>query len=101
MQFNRDPLAFDEVLMASPLADRARAEGIEIKPAWANGAKIFAAGVGLEHVLEAGIQLYARHVVALETDVREIESIMDQLPSHSRPRLKPIAPIVAVPLQAD
>ena len=101
MQFNRDQRAFDEVLLSSQLADRARANRIEIKPAWANGAKIFAAGVGAADISEARIELLPIHVVVYESDVPEIESIVDQLPSHSRPRLKPNAPIVAVPLQGD
>ena len=31
----------DEVLLCSPIAERAIAAGVEIQPSWANGAKVF------------------------------------------------------------
>lgn len=101
LHFNRDQRAFDEVLLQSSVARRAEADGIEIKPAWAKGAKIFVAGVGPEHFSEVHIELRARYVVALEDDVPLIESIVGVLPSHLRPRLKPIEGIVSLPLHGD
>ena len=40
LQFSRDQRAFDEVLLSSPIAERALASGIDLQPHWANGGKI-------------------------------------------------------------
>jgi len=99
--FNRDQRAFDDVLLNSEPAARARASGCSLQPPWAKGAKIFVAEIREEHMQEIRVTLQPRHVVAYEEDVPEILSALEVLPSHIRPRLKPANSIVNVPFQGD
>lgn len=99
--FNRDQRAFDDVLLNSEPAARARASGCDLQPPWAKGAKIFVADIKEEHVQEIRVPLQPRHVVAYEEDLPEILSALEVLPSHIRPRLKPANSIVDVPFQGD
>jgi len=101
IEFSRDQQAFDHALLNSPPAARALASGGALQPAWANGAKIFVPAICHEDVQEAGVELRPRHVVAYEADLPEILHALEQLPSQSRPRLKPTRPVVAVPVPGD
>jgi len=96
--FNRDQHAFDDVLLNSELAFRARASGCSLQPPWAKGAKIFVPEITEEHMEEARVVLQPRHVVTYEEDVPEILSALEALPSHLRPRLKPTNGKIDVPL---
>jgi len=99
--FNRDDFAFDEALLASAVAHRAAERGVDVKPAWANGAKIFVLGIGAEELAEVHIDPRPRHVVALASDQEELLKALTAIPSRRRPRLKPTVPVLAVPTPGD
>mmetsp|Transcript_142376 Transcript_142376/g.454281 ORF Transcript_142376/g.454281 Transcript_142376/m.454281 type:complete len:278 (+) Transcript_142376:1183-2016(+) len=99
--FNRDDFAFDEALLASAVAHRAANRGVDVKPAWANGAKIFVPGIGAEELAEVHIDPRPRYVVALASDQEELLKALTAIPSRRRPRLKPTGPVLAVPTPGD
>lgn len=101
LTFGRDGLAFDDAVLSSSPALRAVELGVDIKPGWANGAKVLVPGLNAEDVAETHIDLLPRHVVALTRDVQQILDALTSLPSRSRPRLKPSRPVVAIPVKGD
>jgi len=96
LTFGRDGLAFDNALLTSPPALRAVELGVDIKPGWANGAKVFVPGLSATDVAEIRVDLLPRHVVALASDVQQILEALTSLPSRSRPRLKAGKPAVPI-----
>merc|ERR1711879_68424 len=72
LEFNRDDAAFDEVLQTSPPAVHALELGADIKPIWANGAKIFVPDIDLGTISDFRVHLLPRHVVLHASDVQEI-----------------------------
>jgi len=101
LTFGRDGLAFDNALLTSPPALRAVELGVDIKPGWANGAKVFVPGLSATDVAEIRVDLLPRHVVALASDVQQILEALTSLPSRSRPRLKAGKPAVPIPGKGD
>lgn len=99
--FGRTSDAWEDALLASPPAVRARELGLDIEAAWANGAKVLVPHIGAAEVEEARIELRRSHVVAWATDVGEILDALEALPARRRPRLKPADSIVTVPRSGD
>ena len=89
LEFNRDHKAFDDILLASPPAVRAIEAGVEVKPMWANGAKVFVPGVDPGEIDVLYGKLLPRHVIIFDRDEQEILDALLSLPSRGRPRLKP------------
>jgi pentatricopeptide repeat protein len=75
--------------MQSELAKAADANGIDIEPAWANGAKVFAF-VALAHFPSdfppSALRPY--HVIAAKGDVSRVKAVLDGLRCKERPLLK-------------
>jgi len=94
MTFNRHPQALDDVLLQCPLALELRAQGVAVRPPWANGAKIMAGDVGPELF---DTELCPRHVVVLQSNEPRIVEALLSLPCNLRPRLKPGTGSAAVP----
>lgn len=94
MTFSRHPQALDDVLLRCPLALDLQAQGVDVQPPWANGAKVMAVGVGPE-LLDT--ELCPRHVVVLQSDEYLILEALQSLPCNVRPRLKPGAGSAVVP----
>mmetsp|Transcript_150141 Transcript_150141/g.480721 ORF Transcript_150141/g.480721 Transcript_150141/m.480721 type:complete len:95 (-) Transcript_150141:29-313(-) len=85
LNFNWHPKDLDAVLISSPLARRCEELGLDVKPTWANGAKVFArvaaadvqevfarAGPGHLDEDEACMGLCPRHVLVREEDEENI-----------------------------
>jgi len=75
--FGRCPREFDEVLLACQVAKRLAARGVDIRPAWANGAKILVEGVLPEHVDKP---LDSKHVVVHIKDEADVWHALGGLP---------------------
>eukprot|EP00747_Dinoflagellata_sp_TGD_P030219 gnl/TRDRNA2_/TRDRNA2_134476_c2_seq1.p1 gnl/TRDRNA2_/TRDRNA2_134476_c2~~gnl/TRDRNA2_/TRDRNA2_134476_c2_seq1.p1 ORF type:complete len:355 (-),score=60.16 gnl/TRDRNA2_/TRDRNA2_134476_c2_seq1:111-1109(-) len=90
MTFNRINRELDEALHNSSVAEAAKARGVDVRPPWANGAKIFAEGVGPEHFDAPFASDGPRpwHLVIREEDSDEINHVLSLLP-HSIRRTKP------------
>jgi len=74
------------LLLESALAAEARADGVEVEPGWAGGAKIFVR-ISAES-LQAEIDLRAYHVVVYEADVPRVQEILRTLSCRQRPLVK-------------
>eukprot|EP00928_Gymnodinium_smaydae_P048043 TRINITY_DN32093_c0_g1_i1.p2 TRINITY_DN32093_c0_g1~~TRINITY_DN32093_c0_g1_i1.p2 ORF type:complete len:146 (+),score=19.09 TRINITY_DN32093_c0_g1_i1:1012-1449(+) len=73
--------------MESTPAREAMRSGLNVQPPWASSAKIFAEGVGPEHffpVQPDGEKLTACHVVALESDLVEIQEALEEVPKRDK-----------------
>mmetsp|Transcript_104651 Transcript_104651/g.265638 ORF Transcript_104651/g.265638 Transcript_104651/m.265638 type:complete len:518 (-) Transcript_104651:65-1618(-) len=86
LRFNRHPAALHDAILKSEFAQKARAQGIEIQPSWANGAKVFV--LLLAASMPADVGLRADHVVVATVDMPHIEEILMSLPYRQRPRVK-------------
>jgi len=84
LSFSRHTPTLEEALVNSELADKARRNGVEIQPEWANGAKIFT------DTLEAGrlVDLRPWHAVLDECDEELLNAALQSLPYRIR-KLKP------------
>jgi hypothetical protein len=90
LQFSRHPRELDEALLGSSAAICARNRGVDTRPAWANGAKVFVDGLGQSLLAEAGVsQLLPRHVLVSVEDEDSVHAAMQTLSYRIRPRLKP------------
>lgn len=86
--FSRHPANLDAALMGSDLACPALERGLNVRPGWANGAKIFA-DVTASDVEECRVeQLCPRHVVIYKHEIKLLEGALLTLPYRQRPRLK-------------
>jgi len=77
---------FRRLLLESELAAEAQAEGVEIEPEWAQGAKIFVR-ISRED-LQSEIDLRPYHVVVYEADVPRVDEILRTLSCKQRPLVK-------------
>jgi len=77
---------FRRLLLESEFAAEARAEGVEIEPEWAQGAKIFVR-ISAED-LGSEIDLRSYHVVIHEVDVPRVHEILRTLSCKQRPLVK-------------
>ena len=87
--------AFDDLILASPPAVRAREQGCDVKPEWANGATITVPHIGAADVEEARIELQPQHYnlrtsSELQLDVSEGDA--QRRNRHPRQRSKPSTP---------
>jgi len=101
LTFGRDGQDLDDAVTSSRPARRALSSGADLKPAWANGAKVLVPGMGPGVAAEARVHLEPRHVVVFACDVAEVLDALTSLPSRGRPRLKPVGAFASVPAAGD
>jgi len=99
--FNRHPHEFDTALLGSSLAMHAAKRGAEIRPAWANGAKIFVECLTASDAEESRVDLCPRHVVVYEDEEQDVYDALARLPCKIRPRLKTGAHKAAIPSNSN
>lgn len=77
--FNPFSKEFEDALLQSDIAQRLVTRGVDVKPSWAHGAKIFVDNVEKASLEQAGVtirDLRHWHVLVLDEDVPWVESIM-------------------------
>jgi hypothetical protein len=89
-EFSRHPRKLEEAIMASAVAHSAQERGVDVQPAWANGAKVFVDDFTAEDLNEPwhanGLRPY--HVVLYEADEDALTDALKHLPYGIR-KLKP------------
>jgi hypothetical protein len=88
LEFNWLNEICENAILASPPAVKAIAAGAEIRPAWANGAKVLVQDLDPRDIEDVG-HLRSRHVIVLDEDVDELLKALLLLPSRVRPKLNP------------
>jgi len=82
----------EEKLLAAPALAQCRDlvadAGCEVLPSWANGA-VLLVPLTVAQVEEAGLELRAHHIVALEPDRARVEEAIADLPYRRRPKVRP------------
>lgn len=68
LTFSRNPQELENAILNSPVAQQKRQEGVELKPAWANGAKVLLQGVRPERLDSTTGSLRPWHVIVAEED---------------------------------
>jgi len=96
LTFARHPDKLDSVILESELVQSLRAAGINIRPPWANGAKVL---TGFLTAGDLDIELCPRHVVVHAEDVQKILDSLRCIAYNQRPRLKPGLGQTAIPLE--
>jgi hypothetical protein len=86
LEFNWLNEICDNAILASPPAVKAMAAGAEIRPAWANGAKVLVQGLDPKDIKDVD-RLRSRHVIVLDEDVEELLRALLVLPPRVRPKL--------------
>lgn len=101
LTFGRNPPAFDAALDASHLVQPVVSAGGEVRPSWANGAKILTPEFTQEMWQAVGMQVTLKpcHVIIHSEDIPELEQVMQGLSYPDRPRPKPNKP--PAPLATD
>ena len=98
--FSRSSQVLDDALLATSIAEVARSKGVDPKPHFARGAKIFADGVGPEHLEPPFIDVTAtmsRHIIMYEDDVDDlVQELAEKLPYSIR-KIKPSESLRALP----
>lgn len=92
-KFSRPSPELDEALLQSAPARAAAARGVDVQPAWANGAKIFVDEVDEPGVLDPQVlgnsgEFVPSHVVIYEEEEEGLHSALRGLPYKTR-KLKP------------
>lgn len=87
LRFDRHPAAFDEAIMKMPLAMQLAERGIDIQPAWANGAKVLD-GDAQFLVDEARMVLAPFDVIVREVDEKAVHAALRAIEWNKRPKLK-------------
>ena len=68
----------------------ARNHGVDTRPPWANGAKVFVGGLGQQLLAAVGVEeLCPRHVLVRVEDEDSVHALLQALSYRIRPRLKP------------
>ncbi len=90
LTFSRRPRELDEALFGSSAACAASDRGVNTRPEWAHGAKVFVEGLRRELLAAAGVEeLCPRHVLVNIEDEDSIHAALQTLSYRVRPRLKP------------
>jgi len=88
LTFGRPPQNFERALMESSLAQTLSAQGVNLKPEWAGGAKIFAKGVSADVLDKIYFDLGVQHILVAVDDELKVYEALQVLPYKDRPRLK-------------
>jgi len=90
LKFSRSSQELDEAVLASPLACQAVADGMNVKPDWARGAKVLVQNLGPEHVEAPLIELLGPQHVFIDADEESLLfAALEHLPYRIR-KLKPV-----------
>jgi len=90
LAFSRASTELDTALLQCPLAHDAIAQGVDIQPAWAHGAKIFVDGIGPEKLEAPGLShLLPAHVVIKEKHECDLMNALRQLLPYRIMKRKP------------
>lgn len=98
LTFSRCPRELEEAILGSPPVQEAMAQGVDVRPAWAGGAKVLLEGLDpadLEAPL-GGERLRLQHVVLREADEPALMAALQRLPVRIR-KLKPGAGRMPLP----
>lgn len=98
LTFSRCPRELEEAILGSPPAQEARARGVDVRPAWACGAKVLLEGLDPADLAAplGGEPLRLQHVVLREADEPALMAALQRLPVRIR-KLKPGAGRVPLP----
>jgi len=91
LTFHRHPAEFVAALIDSDLGCELAARGVNMRPDWAQGAKVMMEGLTPDALSAAGVDpstLRAWNVVALKSDEPRILAAIASLPYRSRPRVR-------------
>jgi hypothetical protein len=90
LTYSRHPRQLEEALNGSSAACAAVDRGVNTRPDWANGAKVFVEGLNREALVAAGVEeLCPRHVLVKAEDEEAVQASLQVLSYRVRPRLKP------------
>ena len=101
--FHRTPRSLDRAVSQSDSGRRLLEKGVNLKPCWANGAKILVEGLTEEIWKEAcrdadeNSELRPAHVVLPSSALSEILAEVQKIPHSSRPRIKAGQATISVP----
>ena len=101
--FHRTPASLERAVRQSDSGRRLLENGVNLKPGWANGAKILAEGltedIWKQACPDAGEnpELRPAHVVLPSSALSEILAEVQKIPHSSRPRIKAGQAIISVP----
>lgn len=79
LEFNRGTKELEVAILEAPPARRASQLGVDIQPKWANGAKVFVAGIEPDDFEAAGVTFRPRHVVICEAESDELLQALGDL----------------------
>ena len=101
--FHRTPASLDRAVRRSDSGRRLLEKGVNLKPCWANGAKILVEGLTEEIWKQAcrdageNPELRPAHVVLPSSALSEILAEVQKIPHSSRPRIKAGQATISVP----
>jgi len=101
--FHRTPASLDRAVSQSDSGRRLLEKGVNLKPCWANGAKILVEGLTEEIWKQAcrdageNPELRPAHVVLPSSALSEILAEVQKIPHSSRPRIKAGQATISVP----
>ena len=101
--FHRTPASLDRAVSQSDSGRRLLEKGVNLKPCWANGAKILVEGLTEEIWKQAcqdageNPELRPAHVVLPSSALSEILTEVQKIPHSSRPRIKAGQATISVP----
>lgn len=101
--FHRTPASLDRAVSQSDSGRRLLEKGVNLKPCWANGAKILVEGLTEEiwkkacHDAGENPELRPAHVVLPSSALSEILAEVQKIPHSSRPRIKAGQATISVP----
>lgn len=102
LTFSRASTELDSVLMPSGPAHSAIASGVNIKPHWAGGAKIFVQDFGPDSDFPGLDHLLPSNVITHEDDVEDLmETLRDSLPYRIMKRKPHTAGMCSVPQEGS
>ena len=103
LTFHRTPASLDRAVSESDSGRRLLEKGVNLKPCWANGAKILVEGltedIWKQACRDAGEnpELRPKHVVIPSNALSEILAEVQKIPHSSRPRIKAGQATISVP----
>lgn len=100
LMFSRSSQALEDALQNTSLAKAVRNQGVDIRPAWAKGAKVFVAGFGPQHwkppfIEKPDVECPSR-VVLYDDDVEALLEELRQSVHHTVIKVKPSRPTLRV-----
>jgi hypothetical protein len=91
LAFNKHPDLLTETVMKSQWGQQFATKGIQVRPDWARGAKIFVEGLTQDVLEQTGTlasELRPWHVIILEQDREHVHAALESLSYRVKPRVK-------------